>query len=255
MFSATSEQFSRNPFAGLMDNSSGNNPQQGTENREPLPNPWNPRNPDGTPNTTQRPVANSPSMASLMQQMSENSDLMQNMMSAPYTQNVLEALAADPNMANAVMSNNPMLAGNPQLQEQVRQMMPTFLQQLQNPDIQNVMANPQVIVFFFFQVKCQNVEMFRFLQALNAIMQIQQGMETLRQAAPNLVNTFGIPGGLPTTSAATTNSETTSTTTSATAAPANTTTNTTTAPPSADHFSEVLLTTLLPFRSTITNVT
>lgn len=46
-------------------------------------------------------------------------------------------------------------------------MMPNFLQQLQNPEIQNVMSNPQ---------------------ALNALMQIQQGVEQLRTAAPGLVN-------------------------------------------------------------------
>lgn len=49
----------------------------------------------------------------------------------------------------------------------MRTMLPNFLQQLQNPDIQNVMSNPQ---------------------ALNALMQIQQGVEQLRAAAPGLVN-------------------------------------------------------------------
>ncbi|RZC41646.1 ubiquilin-1 [Asbolus verrucosus] len=206
MFSATSEQFSRNPFAGLIDNNlSGNNPQQGTENREPLPNPWTGQR--GTTNSStnrQRPVMNNPSMASLLQQMSENSDLMQNMLSAPYTQNVLEALANDPNMANSILADNPLLSGNPQLQEQVRSMMPNFIQQLQNPEIQNAMSNPQ---------------------ALNAIMQIQQGMETLRQTAPNLVNTFGIPGAATTTTTTTTTS--TSTSTTSTTTPATTTPSTT----------------------------
>lgn len=148
MFSATSEQFSRNPFSGLIDNNlSGNNPQQGTENREPLPNPWGGQRPNNNSSTNrpQRGVMNSPSMASLLQQMSENSDMMQNMLSAPYTQNVLEALASDPNMAQSFLSDNPLLAGNPQVQEQVRSMIPSFIQQLQNPEMQNVMSNPQVM--------------------------------------------------------------------------------------------------------------
>jgi ubiquilin len=227
MLSATSEQFIRNPFAGLIDsNLSGNNPQQGTENREPLPNPWgggqrNPPNNSSTTTPRQRPVMNSPSMASLLQQMSENSDLMQNMLSAPYTQNVLEALANDPNMANALLTDNPLLAGNPQAQEQVRTMLPNFIQQMQNPEMQNVMSNPQ---------------------ALNAIMQIHQGMETLRQTAPNLVNTLGVPGA--TTTNTTTPSTTTTSTTTSTTAQANTTTTTqsgTTAPnQSADPFSEFM---------------
>lgn len=151
MFSATSEQFSRNPFAGLVDNNAtGNNPQQGTENREPLPNPWNSqsggRNGTNTtaPTNRPRPAINNPSMASLLQQMSENPDLMQNMLSAPYTQNILEALVNDPNMANALLSDNPLLAGNPGAQERVRSMLPNIVQQLQNPEIQNLMSNPQV---------------------------------------------------------------------------------------------------------------
>jgi ubiquilin len=50
----------------------------------------------------------------------------------------------------------------------MRTMMPNFLQQLQNPEMQSFMTNPQ---------------------ALNAVLQIQQGLEQLRQAAPGLVNT------------------------------------------------------------------
>lgn len=52
-------------------------------------------------------------------------------------------------------------------QEQIRLMLPSFLQQLQNPEVHNLMANPQ---------------------ALGALMQIQQGVEQLRNVAPGLVN-------------------------------------------------------------------
>lgn len=41
---------------------------------------------------------------------------MQNMLQAPYTQSMLRAMAADPNMANNVLSTNPLLAANPELQ-------------------------------------------------------------------------------------------------------------------------------------------
>lgn len=58
----------------------------------------------------------------------------------------------------------------------MRTMMPQFLQQMQNPEVQAMMTNPQ---------------------ALNAIMQIQQGMEQLRSAAPGLVNSMGIPAPMP----------------------------------------------------------
>lgn len=65
-----------------------------------------------------------------------------------------------------------MLANNPQLREQMRTMMPNMLDRMQSPEVQSMMANPQ---------------------ALNAIMQIQQGMEQLRQVAPDLVGSMGIP--------------------------------------------------------------
>lgn len=69
-----------------------------------------------------------------------------------------------------LISQSPLLANNPQLQDQMRTMMPQFVQQMQNPEVQSMLSNPQ---------------------ALNAIMQIQQGMEQLRSAAPGLVGSMG----------------------------------------------------------------
>ena len=100
----------------------GTNPQQGTENRAPLPNPWGGNPNSGGPPTGQRPTPpgtglfNSPAMQSLMQQMAENPQLMQNMLSAPYTQSMLQAFAADPSVAQHVINANPLFAGNPQIQ-------------------------------------------------------------------------------------------------------------------------------------------
>lgn len=94
------------------------------------------------------------------------------------------------------MSQNPLLANNPALQDQMRTMMPQFLQQLQNPEMQQMMSNPQ---------------------AIEAILQIQQGMEQLRSVAPGLVNTMGIPPpppGAPTTTSASSGTTNTSTTAS-----------------------------------------
>lgn len=245
MLTATTEQFSRNPFAGLIDNNvSGNNPQQGTENREPLPNPWagqrpNNTNSNATTNTnnlltssigggtarpprgtgTTPPLLNPSSLSSLMQNVTGNSDLMQNMLSAPYTQSLIEALAADPTMANNLIADNPLLSGDPALQEQMRSMMPQLMQQLQSSEVQNVMSNPQ---------------------ALNAIMQIQQGMQTLRQTAPSLVDTFGsLPGGGRTTNAAAPTTNTTTTTSGSDGNPPAAAPRTN--PTSNDQFSEVFI--------------
>lgn len=178
---------SSNPYAGTGGSGTGENPQQGLENSAPLPNPWSTAQ-------NRNPNLNPPSMQSLLTQMSDNPTLMQNMMNAPYTQSVLEAMAADPNMASNLINQSPLLAGNPQLQDQMRQMMPQFLQQLQNPEMREMMSNPQ---------------------ALTAIQQIQQGMEQLRQVAPGVVGGLGVPPPPPVTTTTSTSGDNTSTTTTA----------------------------------------
>merc|ERR1712014_308749 len=93
-------------------------------------------------------------------------------MSAPYMQGIFRGLQDNPEQAAAILSNNPMFAGNPALQQQMASMMPQLLQQMQNPQTQQLMSNPE---------------------ALAAIMQIQQGMDRLRAAAPDLYQSMGLP--------------------------------------------------------------
>lgn len=192
MLAAAANQ--RNPFAALVENSNNQdgqtNPQQGQENRDPLPNPWN-QNQNESSNQGQqqgqgRGLLDSPGMQSLLAQMIENPQLMRNMLNAPYTRSVLEAMAADPAMASRLISANPFLSSNPQMQEQMRAMMSAFIQQMQNPQIQNIVTNPD---------------------ALAAIMQIHQGMEQLRTIAPEFVENIGMT--VPSAPAATGNTATT----------------------------------------------
>ncbi|NXE69260.1 UBQL4 protein, partial [Calcarius ornatus] len=159
MFSAAREQFGSNPFSSLTGNSDSSSSQPlRTENREPLPNPWSPTPPasqsqapssegstgsattQGTP-TVSNPFGlnaasigagmfNSPEMQGLLQQISENPQLMQNMISAPYMRSMMQTLAQNPDFAAQVMVNVPLFAGNPQLQEQLRLQLPVFLQQV-----------------------------------------------------------------------------------------------------------------------------
>lgn len=157
MLTSLNEQLSQNTFLNPRASQPTDEQQQDTS----IPNPWTDETSDINPETQNQ------SMASIMQQIIENSDMMQNMLQAPYTQEVLSSLAADPRVADTLIADNPLLAGNPQLQEQIRLMMPQFMNQMQNPEMQNVLMNPD---------------------ALNAIMQIQQGLDSLRQSAPNLVN-------------------------------------------------------------------
>ncbi|XP_066577296.1 ubiquilin-4 [Amia ocellicauda] len=208
MFSAAREQFGNNPFSALSGNtdSSGVQPSR-MENREPLPNPWGPPNTaaptssteaggsttstapsqSGTTASVSNPLGinaaslgngmfNSPGMQSLLQQISDNPQLMQNMLSAPYMRSMMQSLAQNPDIAAQVMMNNPLFAGNPQLQEQFRHQLPVFLQQMQNPEALSVMTNPR---------------------AMQALLQIQQGLQTLQTEAPGLMPSL-TPGGFPT---------------------------------------------------------
>lgn len=241
IMNAAQEQFGGNPFASLLESggvqsggqSEGGQTQssQGRENRNPLPNPW--AGGGGTPGSGGTPDGGSgggvggspaaglggmfgtPGMQSVMRQLAEDPSLMQNMMSAPYMQNMLRTLASNPDMANQMLSTNPLLADNPQLQEQMRRMMPQFLQQLQNPEVQGLITNPQ---------------------ALQAMMQIQQGMEQLHRVAPGMFPAgmgpglgSAVPGAAAATTTGSTGTTPTGTATATSPASEGTTTTTTTA--------------------------
>ncbi|KAG8130690.1 hypothetical protein E2320_017354 [Naja naja] len=152
MLNAAQEQFGGNPFASLVSNSSGGDSQPSrTENRDPLPNPWAPQTTtQSSPNSSSSNsgdsgggtgMFNTPGMQSLLQQITENPQLMQNMLSAPYMRSMMQSLSQNPDLAAQMMLNNPLFAGNPQLQEQMRQQIPTFLQQMQNPDTLSAIFN------------------------------------------------------------------------------------------------------------------
>ena len=55
-------------------------------------------------------------MQSLLSQMTQNPQLMQNMMNAPYTQNMFQSMAQNPDLAANIISSNPLFAGNQQMQ-------------------------------------------------------------------------------------------------------------------------------------------
>merc|ERR1719322_769949 len=180
-----------NPFKDLRGANNTPAPVPSTETSDPAPNPWagTPRTTAGSTTTPTPPTTGAgaplgsalgqnggmfttPGMQSLMGQMRDNPTLMSQMMSAPYMQSMFSSLAANPDQASAMLANNPLFAGNPQLQQQVSSMMPQMLQQMQNPAVQQLMGNPE---------------------ALQAIMQIQQGMERLRTAAPEVFQSMGFP--------------------------------------------------------------
>lgn len=192
MLNAAQEQFGSNPFAELARSGSNDNSTQGTEVRDPLPNPWAPRSTttstSGSTTTGTAATAggttgsgllggssmfNSPGMQSLMQQITQDPSMIQSMMSAPYMQSMMQSLSSNPELMNQMLASSPLLAGNPQLREQMSQMLPAMAQQLQNPQIQSVFSNPQ---------------------ALEAIFQIQRGMDQLQRVAPDLMTGLGSSG-------------------------------------------------------------
>ncbi|CAO2624579.1 Ubqln2 [Lemmus lemmus] len=206
MLNAAQEQFGGNPFATVGSSSSsveGTQPSR-TENRDPLPNPWAPppatqSSPTTTTTTSSGSVPGSsststtsgntiaaanyvasifstPGMQSLLQQITENPQLIQNMLSAPYMRSMMQSLSQNPDLAAQMMMSSPLFAANPQLQEQMRPQLPNFLQQMQNPDTIAAMSNPR---------------------AMQALMQIQQGLQTLATEAPGLIPSFA-PGLGPT---------------------------------------------------------
>jgi ubiquilin len=178
-----------NPFAGLMGagGADGQAQQQGVENRDPLPNPWAPNAAPTTPASTASgtaatptgagttPAAANPLQGGMLNSLLQNTGAMQNLLSAPYTQQLLDAIASDENVAQQIIGSNPLFANNPAMQEHLRTMTPTFINQLRDPEFQSVLTNPA---------------------ALQAILQIQQGIEQLRVAAPNFANSLGF-GSIP----------------------------------------------------------
>jgi len=180
-----------NPFQDLRGNNAAPAPTPSTETNAPAPNPWAASGGGSTASTTATPTSTttpipglgaqlgqggglftSPGMESLMGQMRDNPTLMSQMMSAPYMQSMFQSLAANPDQAASMLSANPIFAGNPALQQQMSSMMPQLVQQMQNPQVQTLMSNPD---------------------AMQAIMQIQTGMETLRSTAPDVFQSMGLP--------------------------------------------------------------
>lgn len=219
MYNAAQEQFGTNPFASLVsDSGDSTSSQQGTENRDPLPNPWAP---GGTQNSgsTSRPASNttsnvlgSPGMQSMFQQLSENPQLLSNI-NTPFVQSMMQTLAANPDFTSRMIASNPLLADNPALQQQMRTVLPQVMSQFSSPEYQSLMTNPA---------------------AIQAMMQIHQGLNQLQQIAPNMFN-IGIPTSTPsttsTTAAATTGTTSSSATTTATTTSSTTPNPNTTAPP------------------------
>ncbi|KIH43832.1 hypothetical protein ANCDUO_26156, partial [Ancylostoma duodenale] len=173
--SATSS-LAGNPFASLRqgdDSVASRSQRAGQENSEALPNPWG----GGTTNQQQNSQPSSGSgtaapggfgsllgssgMNSLMEQMMSDPAMMQSLMRPEMMELFRQSISQNPQ----IMEQNPLVANNPQLAEQLRAQLPNMMNMMGNPEVMAAMTNPRV---------------------LEALRMIQQGMDTIRREAPAL---------------------------------------------------------------------
>uniref|UniRef100_A0A3Q1IIA3 UBA domain-containing protein n=2 Tax=Anabas testudineus TaxID=64144 RepID=A0A3Q1IIA3_ANATE len=105
-------------------------------------------------------------MQPLLEEIMASPGLMESLLSGPYISNLLNCLSQNPDLAAQMLLSHPLFSGNPQLQHQMRQQLPLFLQQMQSPELLSALLNPR---------------------AMEAVLQIQQGLQTLATEAPALI--------------------------------------------------------------------
>ncbi|KAF6729678.1 Ubiquilin-1 [Oryzias melastigma] len=105
-------------------------------------------------------------MQSLLQEITANPSLMDSLLSGPHVSSLLNCLSQYPDLAAQMLPSHPFLTGNPLLQQQMKQQLPLFMQQMQSPELLVSMFNPK---------------------AMKALLQIQQGLQTLAEEAPFLI--------------------------------------------------------------------
>ncbi|CAK6950532.1 LOW QUALITY PROTEIN: ubiquilin-1-like [Scomber scombrus] len=105
-------------------------------------------------------------MQSLLEEITASPGLMESLLSGPYVSCLLNCLSQNPDLAAQMLLSHPLFSGNPQLQLQMRQQLPLFLEQMQSPELLAAMLNPK---------------------AMGALLQIHQGLQTLSAEAPALI--------------------------------------------------------------------
>ncbi|XP_013876198.1 ubiquilin-1 [Austrofundulus limnaeus] len=110
-------------------------------------------------------------LQSLLEEITACPGLMEGLLSGPYVSSLLNCLSQNPDLAAQMLLSHPLFSGNAQLQQQIRQQIPLFLQQMQSPELLSAMFNPR---------------------AMEALLQIQQGLQTLAAEAPSLLPMAGL---------------------------------------------------------------
>ncbi|KAM4745224.1 LOW QUALITY PROTEIN: ubiquilin-1-like [Anableps anableps] len=109
-------------------------------------------------------------MQSLLEEITASPGLMESLLSGPHINSLLNCLSQNPDFAAQMLLSHPLFSGNVQLKEQMRQQIPLFLQQMQSQELLSMMLNPR---------------------AMEALLQIQHGLQTLAVEAPSLMLVAG----------------------------------------------------------------
>uniref|UniRef100_A0A8B9QPF4 Ubiquilin-1 n=1 Tax=Apteryx owenii TaxID=8824 RepID=A0A8B9QPF4_APTOW len=187
MLDAVQTELGNNPFASLDSSPSLSRARLPacTENRRPLPNPWAPQSNRASDNANDYDgqdaynsadhsfivlnlgpaagavVPSSGGIQSMVQQLTENSELMHNLESA---------LTNPQGPAQMLLNNTHILSdGNSQLQDERAQQLPP---EMENTEISSLLRNPR---------------------ALQALLQVQLGLQTLSTEVPDFVFGLGDP--------------------------------------------------------------
>jgi len=73
---------------------------------------------------------NSNLMGDYMQQIMQNPQQLESIMSTPHMQSMLQMVAGNPEMARLLVDSNPQLAANPEMRDQVTRALPQMMQQV-----------------------------------------------------------------------------------------------------------------------------
>ncbi|XP_075875713.1 uncharacterized protein LOC142884117 [Nelusetta ayraudi] len=113
-------------------------------------------------------------MQSLLEKITASPGLMEGLLWGPYVDTLLNCLGQNPDLAAKMLLSHPLFARDPQLQQQIRQQIPGFLQQVHSSEVLSAMLNPR---------------------ATEALLQIQQALQVLAAEAPGLMPSQ--PGSVP----------------------------------------------------------
>nr|XP_033494248.1 ubiquilin-1-like [Epinephelus lanceolatus] len=167
------QKFSQNQMGAPSVVTASSGTQQPTEGKSEQTPPVSSQSTDPLRELTASPIANSNSQStvtaglqSLLEEITSTPGLMESLLSGPYVSSLLNCLGQNPDLAAQMLLSHPLFSGNPQLQQQMRQQIPLFLQQMQSPELLAAMLNPR---------------------AMEALLHIQQGLQTLAAEAPALI--------------------------------------------------------------------